>query len=72
MLVKRLSDNAAGNLYPELSPSQVRSIEILLKKVAPDLSAVEHTGEVTQNYVMLAPAVEATADEWASRYQPTH
>jgi len=29
-----------------MSASQIRAIEILLKKVLPDLQAVEHSGEV--------------------------
>jgi hypothetical protein len=42
-LINRLHDNAFGKV--ELTQSQVRSIEILLKKAIPDLSAVELTGE---------------------------
>lgn len=42
-LVNRLQDNAMGKV--ELTPVQVRSIEVLLKKSLPDLSAIEHTGE---------------------------
>lgn len=42
-LINRLHDNAFGKV--ELTRSQVRSIEILLKKAIPDLSAVELTGE---------------------------
>ena len=44
-LVNRLTDHALGNV--ELSQTQVRSIEILLKKTLPDLSAVEHSGDMT-------------------------
>jgi hypothetical protein len=46
-LVNRLTDNALGKI--ELTAVQVRSIEILLKKSLPDLSAVEHTGGVDHN-----------------------
>lgn len=42
-LINRLTDHALGEL--ELSNTQVRAIEILLKKTIPDLSAVEHTGD---------------------------
>lgn len=42
-LINRLTDHALGKL--ELSPTQVRSIEILLKKTIPDLSAVQHSGD---------------------------
>jgi hypothetical protein len=41
-LVNRLTDHALGKL--ELTGTQIKSIEILLKKSVPDLSAVELTG----------------------------
>lgn len=41
-LINRLTDHAIGKV--ELSPTQVRSIEILLKKSIPDLSAVSLEG----------------------------
>lgn len=44
MLINRLSDNALGKLEQEMSPSQVKSAEILLRKTAPDLSTVEMNG----------------------------
>ncbi len=43
LLINRLSDHAMGRL--ELSPTQVRAIEVLLKKTLPDLSAVQLSGE---------------------------
>jgi len=42
-LINRLTDHAFGNV--ELSQSQIKAIEILLKKRLPDLSAVEHSGD---------------------------
>jgi hypothetical protein len=42
-LVKRLQKHALGDL--ELSMSQIRAIEVLLKKTLPDLSSVELTGD---------------------------
>jgi hypothetical protein len=42
-LINRLEDHALGIL--ELSQTQIKAIEILLKKTLPDLSAVEHTGD---------------------------
>jgi hypothetical protein len=38
-LINRLTDHALGNI--ELSPTQVRAIEILIKKTLPDLQAVD-------------------------------
>jgi hypothetical protein len=43
MLRKRLQDHALG--LAELSATQIRAAEILLKKCVPDLSAAEITGE---------------------------
>lgn len=40
-LINRLTDHALGKL--DLSPTQVRSIEVLLRKTLPDLSATEMT-----------------------------
>lgn len=42
-LINRLTDHAFGEI--ELSQSQIKAIEILLKKRLPDLSAVEHSGD---------------------------
>ena len=42
-LINRLHAHAFGEV--ELTPAQVRSIEVLLKKAVPDLSAVQLTGE---------------------------
>ena len=42
-LINRLTDHALGNI--ELSQSQVRAIEILIKKTLPDLSAVQLSGD---------------------------
>lgn len=42
-LVNRLTNHALGEV--ELSATQVRAIEILLKKTIPDLSAVELSGD---------------------------
>jgi hypothetical protein len=42
-LINRLTEHALGNI--ELSQSQVRAIEILIKKTLPDLSAVQYSGD---------------------------
>ena len=41
-LVNRLENHAFGEL--ELSNTQIKAIEILLRKCVPDLSAVDHSG----------------------------
>jgi hypothetical protein len=43
MLVDRLLKHAVGQV--EMSATQIKAAEILLRKVAPDLKAVEHSGE---------------------------
>lgn len=43
MLLNRLTQHAEGEI--ELSNSQIKAIEILLKKTMPDLKAIEHSGE---------------------------
>ena len=42
-LINRLTEHAFGNV--EMTPSQVRAIEVLLKKTLPDLSSVEVAGD---------------------------
>lgn len=42
-LINRLTSHALGEV--ELSPTQVRAIEILIKKTLPDLQSIEWTGD---------------------------
>lgn len=49
MLVKRLTDHVVGKV--EMSATQLRAAEILLRKRLPDLSAVEHSGSVEHRRV---------------------
>ena len=48
-LLNRLSDCALKDL--ELRPDQLKSIELLLKKALPDLSAMELSGNVTMSLI---------------------
>jgi hypothetical protein len=43
-LVNRLRKHALGEC--DMSPTQVKAAEILLRKSLPDLSSVEHSGEI--------------------------
>lgn len=43
LLLKKMQDHALG--VSEMSPTQIRAAEILLKKTMPDLSAVELSGD---------------------------
>lgn len=45
-LINRLTQHAFGKV--ELDNSQVRSIEILLRKSLPDLAQMTHTGDADQ------------------------
>ncbi len=67
-IINRLQNHILGKL--ELSPTQVRSAEILLKKRIPDLSSTENKTEVTHRYVADVPAVAATVDEWQRQHTP--
>lgn len=62
-LINRLAAHAAGKI--EMTPTQVQAAQILLKKVLPDLAAVDNhvTGQMTQHYVR-APA-KISNDDWA-------
>lgn len=62
MLINRLHDHALGKI--ELSVTQIKSIEILLRKTAPDLLAVEQTTQVQVNYVAVLPEAAQDIDEW--------
>lgn len=44
-IVRRLYQHVAGEI--EMSPTQVRAAEILLKKTLPDLTSVEHSGSIS-------------------------
>ena len=44
-LINRLQNHALSEEVDELKPSQLRAIEILLKKSVPDLQSTEITGD---------------------------
>jgi hypothetical protein len=56
MLIRRLTDHVVGKV--EVSPTQLKAIEILLKKSLPDLSSVD----TTLHGDPLAPIVLTQAD----------
>lgn len=59
-LVNRLTDHALGEV--ELSATQIRAIEILLKKSIPDLSAIEISGD-EESPLQLVGRIELVALE---------
>jgi len=68
-LIKRLQMNALGQLEHEMTPGQIRSAEILLRKSLPDLVQAEITDEFTHRYVIEAPA-QLTREQWIQEYSP--
>src|SRR5262245_24385039 len=64
-LINRLQKFAFGEI--ELTMTQVRAIEILLRKSIPDLAAVEIKAEQTHRYVVEVPPV-LDRDEWQRKY----
>ena len=55
----------------ELSSSQIKACEILLRKVVPDLSTTTVNGEVNVRYVVELPAM-LTRAEWLAKYSHDH
>lgn len=66
VIIDRLAKHIEGEI--EMSPTQIRAAEILLKKVAPDLSATDFTGEVIHQYVMRTPHVSTSVEHWQQQH----
>jgi hypothetical protein len=64
-LINRLHKCAFGEI--SLTTTQVRAIEILLRKSIPDLAAAEIKSEQTHRYVVELPRV-LTKAEWQEKY----
>ena len=64
-LINRLHKCAFGEI--SLTTTQVRAIEILLRKSIPDLAAAEIKSEQTHRYVVELPPV-LTKAEWQEKY----
>jgi hypothetical protein len=58
MLVNRLTNHALGKV--KMEPSQVRAIEILLRKALPDLQAIELAGGID---------IVMTHEQWLERLE---
>jgi hypothetical protein len=68
-LINRLQNHALGKV--EMTPTQVRAAEILLKKTTPDLSSAENKTEVLHRYVARVPQKAADAKSWQEQHSPT-
>lgn len=67
LIIGRLQNHLHGKI--ELSQTQVRCAEILLRKTLPDLTATEMTAEVVHRFAQV-PAVMSKADWLATRGDP--
>lgn len=50
MIAKRLRDHALGQ--NDMTTTQIKAAEIILRKAMPDLKAVEHSGEISHAHQM--------------------
>lgn len=68
-IINRLTKLIEGEI--EMPPHAVTAALGLLRKTLPDLTSVEHSGDVATTYVVEMPAQPANMDEWVKRYAPT-
>lgn len=68
MLMKRLCANALGTLDPPMTQGEIRSAEVVLKKIVPDLSAIEQTTDVNIHYVARVPNPQPEMNEWQRQH----
>ena len=69
VLVNRLKKHALGQL--EMSATQLKAAEILLRKSLPDLTSVNHTGSVAVTYDAAVGMLLDGRTEDASSPEPT-
>jgi len=65
-ILNALIEHATG--ARDMSATQVSAGLGLLRKVLPDLTAVEHSGEVAKTYVIRTPAPVGSMAEWQQQY----
>jgi hypothetical protein len=68
-LINRLHKCAFGEI--SLTVTQLRAIEILLRKCIPDLAAAEIKSEQTHRYVIEIPGV-LSKEQWLQKYGNGH
>jgi hypothetical protein len=66
-LVNRLQSCAMGEI--DLTMTQIRAIEILLRKCLPNLVQTDISATSTQRYVVEVPP-QLTVDQWTQKYTP--
>lgn len=67
-IINRLQKCIDGTVT--LTSEQIRCAQILLAKALPDLTSVEHSGEVQKTYVVRMPGNPADLTEWHKQYAP--
>lgn len=67
-IINRLQKLIAGEI--KMEPHAVTAALGLLRKTLPDLTSVEHSGEITKTYVARMPAKTPSMAEWEKRYAP--
>lgn len=65
MLINRLQDHALGAV--ELSATQIKAIEILIRKVLPDLAAVDLSGNMEHSFVAALPETIKRLQDWQAQ-----
>jgi hypothetical protein len=68
-IINRLHKLIMGEI--DMAPHAVSAALGLLRKKLPDLASVEHSGEITKNYVALMPQKTATIEEWQKQHAPS-
>jgi hypothetical protein len=67
-LINRLHDHVFGEA--EMSQTQMKAVEILLRKTMPDLAAIEHSGETKVTYDIASEPI--SPERWAEQHATTH
>lgn len=67
-IITRLQKLIAGEI--EMAPHAVTAALGLLKKTLPDMTSVEHSGEIATTNVIRAPAVSPDIDDWSNQHVP--
>ena len=66
-IVRRFIDAAEGKLT--VSSVEAQLLIAGVKKIVPDLAAVEHSGDVQTSYVVRMPSAVADLDEWRKQQE---
>ena len=65
-IIDRLEKLVAGQI--EMPPHAVTAALGLLRKCVPDLTSVEHSGEISTTKVIRTPTIQTNIDAWQKQY----